>query len=52
MPEQQKPNIKLLPGHHSDFPISVSVDWLSLIVGIAGVIALFLVFRWLRRRRG
>ena len=51
MPEQPKTSVKFLPEHHSDFPVSISVDWVPLIALVVGTIALFLGFRWLRSRR-
>ena len=51
MPEQPKTSIKFLPKHHSDFPVSVLVDWVPLIAGMVGTIMLFLGLRWLRSRR-
>jgi hypothetical protein len=50
MPEQQKPSLKLLPDRHSDFPISVSFDWLAVTAVVVGALVLFLALRWLRAR--
>jgi hypothetical protein len=51
MPEQQKPGLKVLPDHHSDFPVSVSFDWWTIAAVVVGALVLFLGLRRLKARR-